>query len=212
MRIYLLISTLLVTCIPCGVGAGEPNQQDSRTNLAEILQYVDKFAKTLDIDVPSPLTTNDVTQFLPAGIGGVAGVRISGRYHFVFDARYHFIHTFTDRKYSMLVQWRAEAIEPLIQQSKVSTNQAVEMARNYLTKLGYSEEKLPPLLPPEVHQWTWGPDGAPKVELLPFFTIVWKWKKNPDMQYCNIEIDGLRRKVTFFDITYTLHEADIPNP
>lgn len=183
------------------------------TNLVEILSYVDKFSKTLDIDVPSPLTTNDVTQFMAYnGYGDVAGVRISGRFQFVFDVRHHLIDTFTDRRYAMTVLWRAESIKPLIQPSKISKEQALEMACQCLTKLRYSGDKLPPLLPPRVHQWKWDPPGATKTDPLPFFTVEWQWKKNPDVTYCRIEIDGFRQKLTDFNIMYPLRDIFPPGP
>jgi hypothetical protein len=222
MKTHRLFYVLLLTVAPCRLNAGEPAQQALVTNLVDILPYVERFAKTLDIDVPSPLTTNDVTRFpmrtnsvllsLPADYGGVAGLRIRGRYQFVFEPRCRCIDTFTDYDRSMQILWSAEDIKPLIQPPKITKEQALQLARAYLAKLGYSKEKLPRLLPPEVHQWTWEPPGAPKVEPLPFFTVAWKWKKNPDMEYCSIEIDGFRQKVTAFNIMYTLHERDIPNP
>lgn len=210
MRIRLVSSVILTLCIACGVVAGQAStEQGLTTNLVEILGYVDRFAKTLNIDLPSPLTTNDVTQFLPVGIGGVAGVRISRRYHFVFNARYRFIDGFTDYRYSMHVLWRADSIELLIRPSKISKDQALELARTYLAKLGYSETNLPPLLPPEIHQWTWEPEGVPRKELLPFFNIVWKLKNDPDDKFCMIEIDGLHEKVRSFYIEnmYLTHKG-----
>jgi hypothetical protein len=160
---------------------------------------VDAFSKTLDIDIPRPLTTNDVSWFsgYQSGTDG-AGLRISKRFQFGFNGRYHAVHYFSDRRYSMLDLWRAEDIKPLIRPSKISAKQALEMARQCLVKLGYTEDKLPPLLPPKVHQWRWKPPGAWLGDPLPFFTVEWRRKNDPDFQYCRIEIDGYRQRVTEF--------------
>jgi hypothetical protein len=213
MKVAFVFLALLTMCLQPAAHADEPPSQTRPiTNLVEILDYVSTFSKALDIEVPQPLTTNDVSwigHYHP--LGGVIGLRIcDDRYQFVFDVRYHFINTFTDRKYAMHILWRAEDIKPLIQPSKISEKQALEIARTYFTKLGYSRKKLPPLLPPEVHQWTWDPSGVPKSEPLPFFTIEWRTKINADSKYCIIEIDGFREKVTSFSTLYPLQEAEIP--
>lgn len=172
------------------------------TNLVEILVYVDEFSRTLDLDLPSPLTTNRVTSFKPyRGYADIAGVTLEGRWQFTFDVRRGLVNTFYDQKRSMGVLWRAEDIQPLIQPAKITKEQALEAARRYLALLGYPEKNMP-LRPPKVNQWKWQPPGADKAESLPFFTIKWPWNKYPGWDYFTMEIDGVREKVVHFSTIY----------
>jgi hypothetical protein len=210
----LLLIVWFTAYIPQAAGdAQPPTQSGLATNLVEILQYVDAFSKTLDIDIPRSSTTNAVSWFsgYRGGCDGV-GLRISQRFQFGFDVRYHAVDYFNDGRYSMVDLWRAEDIKPLIRPSKINAKQALEMARQCLIKLGYTEDKLPPLLPPKVHQWRWKPLGAWLGDPLPFFTVEWRWKNNPDFQYCRIEIDGFRQKITEFMIMYPRKDIPSPNP
>ncbi len=131
---------------------------------------------------------------------------IEKRFFFVFDVENLLVCDFTDNQYSMTYHRRAEDIKPLVRPSKITKEQALEMARKCLARLGYSEKDLP-LLPPRVNQWTWEPPGAPKPEMLPFFTIEWPWSRYPDWEYFTIEIDGYREKVTHFS---TIHPRQDP--
>jgi hypothetical protein len=213
MKVALLFCVLVTVCLPGVSEASGPGQARLVTNLVEVLEYVDAFSKTLNIDVPQPLTTNDVSW--STGCRGdciVVGLRIRERFAFVFDVRHHLINYFADRRYSMVDLWREEDIKPLIRPSKISAKQALEMARQCLVKLGYTEDKLLPLLPPKVHQWKWKPPGAWLGNPLPFFTVEWRWKNNPDFQYCRIEIDGFRQKVTEFSIMYPSRDIFPPDP
>jgi len=172
------------------------------TNLVEVLPYVGNFARSLDLDLPDPLTTNHVTRFSRyRGIGTGVGLWIDNRWTFAFDVHQHFVDSFTDRNFSMTTLWRAEEIKPLIQPSKITKEQALEMARAWLERLGYLEKDMP-LLPPTVHQWDWKPPGVSKGEPLPFFTVKWPWAKYPDWEYFTIEIDGFRKKATHFSTIY----------
>lgn len=214
MKGAFLILGLLTLCASRPVVAEEPTGQPRLvTNLVEILEYVDTFSKTLSIETPQPLTTNDVSWFSGCrkGFDGV-GLRIRERFHFAFETRNRLVSYFYDRHYSMTVLWREEDIKPLIRPSKITSRQALDMARDCMVRLGYTEDKLPPLLPPKVHQWKWKPPGAWLGDPLPFFTVEWRWKKNPDVQYCRIEIDGYRRKVTEFYIMYPFKDIFPPDP
>ncbi len=216
---------LLAGCVPYALGADEPGGSQLVTNLEEILPYVAAFSKTLDIDLPQPLTTNDVTWF-----GGpmreailrragtyrsafdVVGLRIAKTLGFGFNVRYCLVFNFVDYRHSMTALWRAEDIKPLIRPSKITKKQALEMARQYLAKLGYTEDKLPPLLPPTVHQWKWKPEGAWLGQPLPIFGIERRYEKDPSIEYCHIEIDGYRQKITDFYIMYPLLISPPPAP
>jgi hypothetical protein len=197
--IVTLLFVLVTTAFPPSAYSQPHAPTAPVTNLVEILPYVQDFSKKLDLEIPLPLTTNAVTSFRRGQFG--AGIRVLDRWHFSFEAKGSFINTYYDRRYAMHVLWRAEDIKPLIQPSKITKEQALEIARKYLERLGYSEKKMP-VLPPTVNQWTWDPAGAPKSESLPFFTIKWPWSKYPDWEYFEMEIDGFRKKVTQFSTIY----------
>src|ERR1035438_9501430 len=215
MKACLRFFLLLAVCIPSATWADEPSGQARLvTNLVEVLGYVDWFVRVLDIELPQPLTTNAVSWFGTYRSGAdVVGLRISERFQFVFNVQHHFVESFSDRRYTMVGRWRATDIKPLIrQQSKITEEQALEMARNCMTKLGYSEKELPPLLPPRVERQSWGQPGAVGAAPLPFFTIEWRRKENPEAKYCAIEIDGFRQKITNFSIEYARKNPPPPEP
>jgi hypothetical protein len=168
----------------------------------EILSCVQEFGRALELDLPNPLTTNDVSQFSPyRGFGQVCGVQIHERWQFAFNVKNRFVSSFTDRKHSMIVLRRTEDILPLLKPSKLTKGEALVLARKYLKRLGYSEENSP-VLPPVVKPWNWEPAGTNHSEPLPFFTVEWPWKLRPDGEYFTIEVDGLRERVNYFSTAY----------
>jgi hypothetical protein len=176
------------------------------TNLVEILSYVQKFGRALDLDLPEPLTTNLVTQFRPykfigKSIDQLCSLQIQERWQFGFDVKYRFISNFTDRKHAMIVLWRPEDILPLLKPSKLTEEQALALARKYLRRLGYLEDTSP-VLPPVVKPWKWEPVGTNRSDPLPFFTIQWPWKLRPDGDYYTMEVDGLRERVNYFSTAH----------
>jgi hypothetical protein len=150
MKTLLLLCVLVIAGLPCVSGADGLGSPGLVTNWVEILRYVDAFSKTLDIDVPQPLTTNDITWFGTYRSGfDVVGLQISKRFAFGFNVRYHLVYDFIDYRHSMVALWREEDIKPLIRPSKITAEQAMEMAQQCLVKLGYTEDKLPRLLSPQ---------------------------------------------------------------
>lgn len=213
MKTCLLFVLLSGVFVSSATWADEPpGQARLVTNLVEVLGYIDKFAKVLDIDLPQPLTTNAVSWFGGYRSGcDIVGLRISGRFQFVFNVEYHFVERFSDGKYTLSGRWRATDVKPLIRQrSKITEDQALEVARNCMTRLGYFEGELPPLLPPHVEQQSWGQPGAVGSAPLPYFTIEWRWKENPEWKYCTFEIDGLRQKITEFSVEYSCKNPPPP--
>jgi len=199
-------------CLSCRSALGRMKEGTtiSKTNLVEVLPYIAKFAETLDLEVPLPLDTNHVTRFSgyrpTRGYGQeVVSFYVDNRFQFAFDVENLLVTTFIDKKYAMHALWRAEDVKPLIRPSKINKAQALEMARKYLERLGYSEKKMP-VLSPEVNQWKWEPPHE-KSEPLPFFTIQWPWSKYSDWEYFEIEIDGCRQKITQFLTIYPRQDS-----
>lgn len=178
----------------CFAGNGL-STRDPITNIVDILPYVERCAKALDLEIPQPLTTNDVTEYKYTKFIREATVVVQNKWQFIFNASDRVIDDFQDFKHSMVVLRREEEIRPFMKPSKVTKEGALKLAWTYLNRLGYYERDLP-LMPPKIKPWRWGE------EPLPFFTIEWPWNKDPDITYLSVEIDGLRERVNYF---YTLY-------
>jgi hypothetical protein len=172
------------------------------TNVVGILPYVERFARALEVELPQPLTTNDVDQFRHSQYSTTSGLRIHKRWTFGFDGQACFITQFTDLTNSMTSLWRAEDIKPLIKPSKVTKQQAVQVAWRYLNRLGYKENELP-ILAPQVKDWRWTPVNEKVDEPLPFFSIEWPWKERPELTYLTVEVNGLLERITHLSILAT---------
>jgi hypothetical protein len=166
------------------------------TNLVEILPYIDKFGKALELDLPQPLTTNCVSSFRLSRAGDlvVAVVTIQGYSAFGFNAR-GYVSSFMDRKHSLTVLWKAEDVVPLIRPTTISKEEAAKIAEKYLRRIGYDPSSA---LPPVVIQWKWEPKGSDHAELLPVFMVKFPRKEQPDTDLYTVEIDGLRERVSYF--------------
>jgi hypothetical protein len=180
------------------------------TNLVQTLPFIEKFAKTLDLDIPLPLTTNRVSRFYPCkfsapGQYGAAVWIDSDRWVFGFNVKGHFIGNFSDRRYS-LGSVTSKPLSPaevnaMTVPSSITEAQALKMACEYLPRLGYNVNRLP-VRPPTVRQ----------EKPFPVFTVEWLWTAVPEMTnapYIKMEIDGLRGKVTSF---FTLRGALADTP
>ena len=211
MKIYLLL--LFTFGIVLLGGAAQPSNRTSATvDVVEILPCVERFCRTLAIEAPKPISTNDVTRFRASG-GELASLEISERFQFTVDLKNQRVERFTDRQFSITGKWRATDIKPLIQQhSKITEEQALAIARKSLAGLAYSEKEFPPLLPPQVEQRWHGQRGAIGAQPLPYFTVEWRWKGNPEHTYCTFEIDGFHQKVTEFSIQYPRKDPPLPEP
>jgi hypothetical protein len=201
MKKYLFLVFTFGIVLP-GEAAQTSNRTSATVDAAKVLPCVERFCRTLAIEVPKPISSNDVTRFRANG-GELASLEISKRFQFTVDLKNQLVERFTDRQNSISGKWRATDIKPLIQRhSKITDEEALAMARKNLDELGYSENKLPSLLPPQVQQRWHGQQGAVGAQPLPYFSVEWPWKENPQYKYCEFEIDGFHQKVTQFSIEY----------
>jgi len=206
VRAYLACVIGLIGFCEVTFAHQETNAQSSAlvTNVADMLPYVEQFAKHLDLDIPTPLTTNYVVRFVPyQGYGRDAELSLENGCEFDFDVKHDFVGSFRDLRH-MLAHLSREQMKSLRNSSKITQKQALEMARRYLAQLGYSETNSP-VLHPRVIQAQWQIMGEEKSDPLPFFTVKWPWREQRGCSYCSyfeMEIDGVRLKVNSFD---TLH-------
>ncbi len=166
------------------------------TNVVDILPYIETFDQALELGLPRPLTTNHVSKFHVFSGAGlvVASVTIQDRWAFGFNAT-GYVSSFIDRKHSMTVLWKAEDLVPFLQPSKLTKTEATALAEKYLRRLGYCPD---PSLPPIVKGWKWEAKGTSQGDPLPFFTVKFPWKEEPDIDRFTVEIDGLRERVNYF--------------
>ena len=71
-------------------------QAQLTTNITDILPYIQRFGAALDLDLPRPLMTNDVTRFVYGNLIQGCGITIRNRWDFGFLATDCRIDTFTD--------------------------------------------------------------------------------------------------------------------
>ncbi len=157
-----------------------------------MIPYVERVARDLDLEMPQPVTTNRVSRFYPyRGYGQGAGIWVdSNRWVFAFDVKRHFIYAYSDRKHC-LRNLSGDALKSLTNSPAITQEQALELARKYLVKLGYSEDRFPVSSPNVRQEKPW-----------PIFTVEWPWTPFPERTYFSMEIDGLRLRVDDFLTTY----------
>ena len=99
-------------------------------------------------------------------------------------------HSVVDLKNSMV------DVEHLVGQSgQFNEEAALAFAVDILNKLGHNESNV---LPPQVMQWTWNKGEDDEPQTLPFFKVFWPWKVATNRPYFDMEIDGIRGKITKF--------------
>jgi hypothetical protein len=210
LQIRYLVVTGLLTCITAksSLAKMNPNAHIAVTNLVEILPYIQTFSSNLDLRMPRPLMTTDVTKFTgyrPKLGYGRENVSLDvGNLHFTFDVENLFICDYYDKEYSLIALPRDNA-KPLNEPSPLTKEDALQMAHKCMARLGYSEKDLP-LLEPSVTESKWEPPGAPNGAMLLYYTVEWPWSKDPDWKYFTIEIDALRKRVTHFSTIYPRQE------
>src|ERR1017187_8708100 len=90
------------------------------TNLVEVLPYVERFGKALKLDIPQPLTTNDITKSKYSKLTRTFGLTIGKTFTFEFNANDRLVDSFTDKTHSMIILWREQDIKPLLKPSLIA--------------------------------------------------------------------------------------------
>jgi hypothetical protein len=115
----------------------------SNAVLVAILPHVNDFAKKLDLPIPLPITTSQVLRFnvgrMQDFVGG--GLWLTNHYQFVFDDGY--VDSFTRLEGNpFLSEDPAKDWPHYIGKENINTNEAIELARGALRKLGYDPKML----------------------------------------------------------------------
>lgn len=168
-------------------------------NVRDALPFIEQFGKNLDLEMPQPLTTNHVSHFIPPRRTRTMGIWIDNRFGFDFDVSNRFVCAFSDKQCGLLHLTQTlkspEALTAMSAPPSITEDQALELARKSLARLGYDERHLP-VGPPQVNQ----------EKPFHWFAIEWRWTHDPvewvlkekPRPLFTMEIDGLRGKVTHF--------------
>jgi hypothetical protein len=115
----------------------------SNAMLVAILPHISDCAKQLDLPIQQPITAAQITRFSPSPykdfIGG--GFWLTNRCWFVFDNGY--VHGFRspDDWFTMADEYW-DHLERYVGKDNMTTNEAVELARNSFRNLGYEPKKF----------------------------------------------------------------------
>ena len=123
----------------------------SNAVLAAILPHISDYAKKLDLPIPQPITASQVAHFgvanLQGDLGG--GVWLTNNYWFVFANGY--VDSFRLNKHNPFIDDDPAENWPKYAFGKINmtTNEAIDFARQSVVKLGYDVKALHIDIPPE---------------------------------------------------------------
>jgi len=148
----------------------------SNAVLVAILPHISDFAKKLDLPIPQPITTSQVAHFNVGRMEGevAGGLFLTNHYQFAFGNGYvHVFHNLNDNPY-VISDDPAQTWPRFAGPDNMTTNDAIEFARDTLRKLGYNPKLLHADGPPfSVH----GPYDMKAGYHFPFCDIQWDDEK-----------------------------------
>jgi len=151
----------------------------SNAVLIAILPHVSNFAKKLDLPIPQPITASQVAHFnanpMKGFIGG--GVWLTNHYVFAYDnGCIHSFRSLDDNAFydqDPTKNWPSYAFG----KDNMTTNQAIELARDTLRKLGYDPKLLHAEDSPSLMQ---GPFDTNDGHHIPYCEIRWESPEEMD--------------------------------
>jgi hypothetical protein len=142
----------------------------SNAMLIAVLPQVSDFSKKLELSIPQPITASQVIEFRPSPykgeIGG--GIMLSNHYWFSYADGHVMSFRSPDNFFhedDQVANWRR-----YVGKENMTTNQAVELARQTLRKLGYEPEELHVDVPPTSVQLPFDYQGYH----IPHFQMKWE--------------------------------------
>jgi hypothetical protein len=163
--------------------------QYSNAVLMAILPHVSDFAGKMDLPVPLPVTVQQVQAFasdhLLGDVGGV--VRLTNGY--IFEFAHGHVRSFkTSDCYSDLQDPRL--VPRFYGELRMTTEEAIDLCRATIRKLGYTEEMLYADLPPARIEY------PPRLEtnVVPRYVIDWVDPREGSRS-CEFEVNGQEKRV-----------------
>lgn len=173
------------------------------------------------LEIPKPLTLNDVFFYVKAtalGIEGIVETR-DARFRWVFFR--NAITSFWDLKYApRSFRYHDDESARLAKiKSKITAQEAEAIARNALHQIGITEELLRLKKPPEVNQYKFEEsDGT--VYPLPTFNVTWRYEgptnyatENLELSPVNMEVSGIISNVVEYVNSDVFNsDSHLPHP
>jgi hypothetical protein len=171
-----------------------------------MLKQANEMRTNWNLDIPKPLTINDIVfslQATPYGIEGFIDTR-DGRFVWWFE--WNVLTGFQDHKYwprSFQYHWDEEAQLAKIK-SKIDAKEAEVIARNALHKLGLTEKQLHLIEPPRVNQYKFEETNG-IVYPLPMFNVGWVVEgfTDPDVPSVVFDVSGITKTVAEYSNPHT---------
>lgn len=144
----------------------------SNAVLVAILPYVSDCAKALNLPIPQPITTSQVQRFgtspVKDRIGG--GLMLTNQYFFTFE--YGIVTSFRcPDDYFTMADENWEHLERYVGKDNMTTNEAIQLARDSFGKLGYKPEDFGVDGPPTLCE---GPYDNKRLGHIPYCRAEWK--------------------------------------
>jgi hypothetical protein len=170
--------------------------------LTTLLQHANRVNTQLALGLPRPITSDHVTvlRVTPKTNVWSGSITVLGR--FGFGVREGQFQGFTDSEHA----WNRLERDTFRQQTlalnaaRMTTNEALAIARSALTKLGYSETSLNLTVTPEVTQYLYEPPDPQKPQPLPLFDVRWLRWTNSQVDRVVMEVSALTSNLARFDL------------
>ena len=144
----------------------------SNALLVAILPHVSDCAKQLDLPLPQPITASQVGRFNPGNMKGFigAGLWLTNNYWFTFVDGYVAGFRSPDDYFTMEDEYW-DHLERYVGKDNMTTNEAIQLARDSFHKLGYNPAEFGVNGPPTE---TMGPHDNKKLGHIPCFRAKWE--------------------------------------
>ena len=144
----------------------------SNAVLVAVLPHVSDCARQLELPVPQPVTANQVSRFVVDPIQGETGggLWLTNNYWFRFQNGYVGGFRSPDDWFTMADEYW-DHLERYVGKDNMTTNEAVELARNSFKKLGYAPEEFQVNGPPTFFQ---GSHDNKKLGHIPYCRVQWE--------------------------------------
>jgi hypothetical protein len=163
--------------------------QYSNAVLLATLPHVSDFAKNLNLPVPLPITTNHVQRFQPERSQGHVGGWLILTNGFQFWYERGNVHIFETPRNFYNAQ-DPDKISEFYGPLKMNKKEAIQIARDTIKKLGYSEKTF-------TDGWKLNVEGPPhiKTNTIPFYRVEWVDPKDNESASARFDIDAENKRV-----------------
>lgn len=152
----------------------------SNAVLVAILPHISEFAGNLNLPIDRPIATNAVIWSMPSPYKGMVFGSVILTNHYFFYTHWRdmgkrvYVQSFrSPNNWFFEEDYTQESIAKLSGRDNMTTNEAIEFARNSLRKLGYAPEMTHDNLSPTLK----GPYDLKTGAHIPYCRVIWEWPK-----------------------------------